>query len=90
MKGIPKWWMWAYYMMPTSWILKGVFTSQYGDIKQEVKVFGETKTVAAFLEDFYGFHQNRLTMVAFVLISFPVLFASLFMYFIGKLDFQKR
>lgn len=88
--GIPKWWMWAYYMMPTSWILKGVFTSQYGDIKQEVKVFGETKTVAAFLEDFYGFHQNRLTMVAFVLISFPVLFASLFMYFIGKLDFQKR
>ncbi|KAH7655207.1 P-loop containing nucleoside triphosphate hydrolase protein [Dioscorea alata] len=88
--GIPKWWKWAYYIMPTSWILKGVFTSQYGDIKQEVKVFGETKTVAAFLEDFYGFHQNSLTIVAFVLISFPVLFASLFMYFIGKLDFQKR
>ncbi|KAJ0976465.1 hypothetical protein J5N97_018430 [Dioscorea zingiberensis] len=88
--GIPKWWIWAYYIMPTSWILRGVFTSQYGDITKEIMVFGESKPVATFLEDFYGFHQNHLAMVAAVLLSFPLIFASLFMYFIGKLNFQKR
>ncbi|KAJ0976462.1 hypothetical protein J5N97_018427 [Dioscorea zingiberensis] len=86
----PKWWTWAYYIMPTSWIFEGVFTSQYGDITKEIMVFGESKPVSAFLEDFYGFRQNRLKMVAAVLLCFPLIFASLFMYFIAKLNFQKR
>ncbi|KAK3189964.1 hypothetical protein Dsin_029525 [Dipteronia sinensis] len=87
---IPKWWLWLYYICPTSWALNGMLTSQYGDIKKEISVFGETKTVAAFLEDYFGFHHNFLGVVAVVLIVFPIVFASLFAYFIGKLNFQKR
>ncbi|KAK0606639.1 hypothetical protein LWI29_001896 [Acer saccharum] len=87
---IPKWWLWLYYICPTSWALNGMLTSQYGDIKKEISVFGETKTVATFLEDYFGFHHNFLGVVAVVLIVFPIVFASLFAYFIGKLNFQKR
>ncbi|KAI5579409.1 hypothetical protein BDE02_08G087600 [Populus trichocarpa] len=87
---IPKWWIWLYYISPTSWQLNGLFTSQYGDLEKEITVFGQTKSVAAFLQDYFGFHRNFLSVVAVVLIIFPIIFASLFAYFIGRLNFQKR
>jgi hypothetical protein len=87
---IPKWWIWLYYLTPTSWSLNGLLTSQYGDINKEIVVFEETKTVVAFLEDYFGFHHDRLALVAVVLIAFPLVFASLFSYFIGRLNFQRR
>lgn len=87
---IPKWWIWFYYLIPTSWTLNGMFTSQYGDIEKEIMVFGESKTVSAFLKDYFGFHHNRLPIVAVMLILYPFLFASIFAYCIGKLNFQKR
>ncbi|XVF38962.1 hypothetical protein REPUB_Repub20aG0148200 [Reevesia pubescens] len=87
---MPKWWLWLYYLTPTSWSLNGMLTSQYGDIAKEIQVFGETKRVSAFLEDYFGFHHNSLGVVATVLIIFPILFASLFAYFIGRLNFQRR
>ncbi|XP_077217702.1 pleiotropic drug resistance protein 3-like isoform X2 [Tasmannia lanceolata] len=87
---IPKWWVWFYWMCPTSWTLNGLFTSQYGDIKKEIMVFGETKTVASFLHDYFGYHHDRLGVVAIVLTAFPLLFASLFAYCIGKMNFQRR
>ncbi|KAM0951250.1 putative ABC transporter, AAA+ ATPase domain, ABC-2 type transporter [Dioscorea sansibarensis] len=87
---IPKWWIWLYYILPLSWTLNGFFTSQYGDIQQEITVFGETKTVAVFLQDYFGFQHDRLGLVALVLLAFPLLFASLFAYCIGKLNFQRR
>ena len=67
-----------------------MLTSQYGDLAKEISVFGESKTVAAFLEDYFGYHHNLLGVVALVLIVFPLVFASLFAYFIGKLNFQRR
>ncbi|KAF3951263.1 hypothetical protein CMV_023068 [Castanea mollissima] len=70
--------------------LNGMLTSQYGDINKKIVVFGETKTVVAFLEDYFGFHHDQLAIVAVVLIAFPLVFASLFSYFIGQLKFQRR
>lgn len=67
-----------------------MLTSQYGDIEKEITVFQEKKTVAAFLGDYFGFHHNQLPIVAFVLIAYPLVFASLFAFFIGKLNFQRR
>jgi len=67
-----------------------MLTSQYGDIDKEISAFGETTTVSAFLEDYFGFHHNLLGVVAVVLIIFPIVFASLFAYCIGKLNFQRR
>ncbi|KAK9991985.1 hypothetical protein SO802_026970 [Lithocarpus litseifolius] len=87
---IPKWWVWCYWICPTSWSLNGLLTSQYGDIKKEILIFGELKTVSSFLEDYYGFQHDQLGLVAFVLIAYPIIYASLFAYCIGKLNFQRR
>ncbi|XP_050382974.1 pleiotropic drug resistance protein 3-like [Argentina anserina] len=87
---IPKWWIWLYYLTPSSWSLNGLLTSQYGDINKEVIVFGEPKTVSAFLEDYFGFHHDQLPLVAVVLIAFPITFACIFAYCIGHLNFQRR
>ncbi|XP_038722403.1 pleiotropic drug resistance protein 3-like isoform X1 [Tripterygium wilfordii] len=87
---IPKWWIWLYYLCPSSWALNGLLSSQYGDIEKEILVFGESKTVAAFIEDYYGFEHKFLGVVAAVLIIFPIFSASLFAYFIGRFNFQRR
>ncbi|XP_058191658.1 pleiotropic drug resistance protein 3-like isoform X3 [Rhododendron vialii] len=87
---IPKWWIWMYYLTPTSWTLKGILTSQYGDIQKEITVFGETKTVSAFLTDYFGYHHDQLPIVGVVLIMYPIVIASLFAYCIEKLNYQRR
>ncbi|KAM7259425.1 hypothetical protein ACFE04_015166 [Oxalis oulophora] len=87
---IPKWWIWLYYMSPTSWVINGMLNSQYGDINDKMSAFGETKSVAEFLQDYYGFHHDRLPITAVLLILFPLALASLFSYFIGHLNFQRR
>ena len=75
---IPKWWIWLYYITPTAWTLNGMLTSQYGDIQKEIDVFGETKTIAAFLRDYYGFHHGQLPLVPFISILYPLTFAFVF------------
>ncbi|CAL9225463.1 unnamed protein product [Arabidopsis halleri] len=87
---IPRWWIWMYYLSPTSWVLNGLLTSQYGDMEKEIFAFGEKKKVSDFLEDYFGYRYDSLALVAVVLIAFPVLLASLFAFFIGKLNFQKK
>ncbi|KAK3441448.1 hypothetical protein EUGRSUZ_B01810, partial [Eucalyptus grandis] len=56
---IPKWWIWLYHACPTSWALNGMLTSQYGDIDKNISAFGDTKTVVAFLKDYFGFHHDQ-------------------------------
>jgi len=87
---IPKWWIWLYYLSPTSWVINGMLTSQYGDMGDKISAFGETKTLAAFLQDYYGFHHDRLPITAVLLIIFPLALALLFSYFIGHLNFIRR
>ncbi|KAI8531760.1 hypothetical protein RHMOL_Rhmol11G0160500 [Rhododendron molle] len=87
---IPKWWVWMYYLTPTSWTLRGMLTSQYGDIQKNITVFGETKTVSAFLRDYFGYHHDELPIAGVVLIMYPIIFASLFAFCIEKLNFQRR
>ncbi|KAL2338894.1 hypothetical protein Fmac_013340 [Flemingia macrophylla] len=87
---IPKWWIWMYYLCPMSWTLNGMLTSQYGDINKEITAFEEKKTIAKFLEDYYGFHHDFLGVTCVVLILIPIIIAILFAYCIGNLNFQKR
>ncbi|KAH6803364.1 pleiotropic drug resistance 9 [Perilla frutescens var. frutescens] len=87
---IPKWWIWFYYVVPTSWSLNGILTSQYGDIEKEISVFGETQRISEFLKEYFGFQHNMLPLVTLVLTCYPILFASIFAYCIGKLNFQRR
>lgn len=87
---IPEWWIWLYYITPTSWSLNGLLTSQYGDIDRGIEVFGEPNTVKGFLRDYFGFRRDRLPLVGVILILYPIVFASIFIYCIGKLKFLKR
>ncbi|KAF5803243.1 putative ABC-2 type transporter [Helianthus annuus] len=87
---IPNWWIWMYYLTPTSWSLNALLTSQYGDVKKEILVFGETKSVEAFIRDYFGYHHDQLPLVFVLLALYPTILASLFAYSVAKLNFQKR
>lgn len=90
MQKIPKWWLWLYYLTPTSWTINGMITSQYGDIDREISVFGDAKPLNSFLEAVFGYQYDRLPITAVVLIAFPVVLAFLFALFIGRLNFLRR
>ncbi|KAL5539968.1 hypothetical protein UlMin_042730 [Ulmus minor] len=87
---VPKWWIWLFYLTPTSWSMNGLLTSQYGDIDKEIVIYGQLKPVSAFLKDYFGFRRDRLPLVAVVLIAFPFLLSFLFAFFVGRLNFQRR
>ncbi|XP_035835314.1 pleiotropic drug resistance protein 3 isoform X2 [Helianthus annuus] len=87
---IPNWWIWLYYLTPTSWSLNAMLTSQYGDVKTEILVFGETKSVETFLRDYFGYHHDLLPLTFVILAIYPILLASLFALCIAKLNFQRR
>ncbi|PPD87106.1 hypothetical protein GOBAR_DD15961 [Gossypium barbadense] len=36
---IPGWWIWMYYLVPTSWTLDVLLTSQFGDVNDEIVLF---------------------------------------------------
>ncbi|ESR41526.1 hypothetical protein CICLE_v10013578mg [Citrus x clementina] len=69
--------------------MEGFLTSQYGDVDQKIQLFLEKKTIAAFLEAYFGFNFDDLPSVAVVLAIFPLLLASLFAFCVGPLNFQQ-
>ncbi|KAL6653393.1 hypothetical protein ACP70R_008971 [Stipagrostis hirtigluma subsp. patula] len=88
---IPKWWIWLYYISPMSWTLNVLFTTQFGyENDHMIEVLGETKSVAAFVTQYFGFHRDLLPLAAVILAAFPILFATLFGYNVSKLNFQRR
>ncbi|XP_040385578.1 ABC transporter G family member 49 [Oryza brachyantha] len=88
---IPKCWIWLYYISPMSWTLNLLFTSQFGfEDDHSIFVFGETKPIAAFVRDYFGFRRELFPLSAIVLASFSVLFAVLYGYSISRFNFQKR
>ncbi|KAL0805402.1 hypothetical protein Bca101_097893 [Brassica carinata] len=62
----------------------------YENIHEEIIVFGESTTASKFLEDYFGFHHDRLAVTAVVQIAFPIALALMFAFFVGKLNFQRR
>ena len=64
--------------MPTYWALNGMITSQYGYVDKEIIVFGETRTLSSFVEDYFGFPHDGLPIIAAILIIYPLVLAFLF------------
>ncbi|KAK8695298.1 hypothetical protein V6N13_000464 [Hibiscus sabdariffa] len=87
---IPSWWIWMYYLMPTSWTLNMLLTSQYGDVNDRMVVYTETTTVAALLEQYFGFGKHHIAVPAVLLFCYPLIFSSLFAFFINRLNFERR
>ncbi|CDP18458.1 unnamed protein product [Coffea canephora] len=87
---IPKWWIWCYWICPPSWSLRGLLSSQYGDIDTGILVFGERKAISSFMDNYFGYHHHNLKVVALVLACFPILFALVFAWATSNLNFQSR
>ncbi|KAG2241799.1 hypothetical protein Bca52824_096361 [Brassica carinata] len=65
-------------------------TSALQYFETERNVMYRERFAGIFLDDYFGFHHDRLMTSAFVLIAFPVALASMFAFFVAKLNFQKR
>ncbi|PKI41929.1 hypothetical protein CRG98_037679 [Punica granatum] len=87
---IPKWWVWCYWICPAAWSLRGLLTSQYGDISEEIIVDGELTTIGGYLKSYYGYKYDELGLISAILLAIPLLFAIIFAFCIAKLNFQKR
>ncbi|KAG8501168.1 hypothetical protein CXB51_003276 [Gossypium anomalum] len=87
---IPGWWIWMYYLVPTSWTLDVLLTSQYGDVNDEIVVYTQTTTIAKLLDQYFGFGNHHIMLSAVVLSSYPLIYSSLFVFFIKRLNFERR
>ncbi|CAM8923252.1 unnamed protein product [Rhodiola kirilowii] len=87
---IPKWWIWVYYITPTSWTMNALLNSQYGDVHSDMDVFGKQQSISSFLEEYFGYRHDHLPLVGVMLFVFPFLYALLFAFLVGKLNFQRR
>ncbi|XP_024171768.2 pleiotropic drug resistance protein 1 isoform X3 [Rosa chinensis] len=84
---IPIWWRWFYWVSPTSWSLYGLFSSQFGGLKDTLD---SGETVDHFISTYFGYRKDFLGVVVAVLIGFSAFFVFIFAFAIKKLNFQKR
>ncbi|GAU43517.1 hypothetical protein TSUD_245450 [Trifolium subterraneum] len=92
---IPGWWLWFYYICPVQWTLRGIITSQLGDVETKIVGPGFEGTVKEYLAVSLGYDEkiNGISSVGVsvtVLIAFIVLFFGSFAASVRFLNFQKR
>lgn len=90
MKNIPGWWIWFYYICPIAWTLRGIITSQLGDVETMITGPGFHGTVKEYLEVSLGYEPGMVGASAVVLIGFSVFFFGIFAISIKVLNFQRR
>lgn len=94
-QSIPPWWIWFYYISPVAWTIRGVITSQFGDVESIIVGPGFEGTVKQYLASSLGYesHINGVSAVlvsALVLIAFIVIFFGSFAVSVKLLNFQNR
>lgn len=92
---IPGWWIWFYYICPVQWTLRGIITSQLGDVETRIVGPGFEGTVKEYLSVTLGYDQkiNGISSVGLsviVLIAFILVFFGSFAASVKLLNFQKR
>ncbi|KAK7321500.1 hypothetical protein VNO77_32212 [Canavalia gladiata] len=92
---IPGWWIWFYYICPVAWTLRGVITSQLGDVETIIVGPGFKGSVKEYLSLNLGYDQtingfSSVGLSVIVLIGFIVLFFGSFAVSVKVLNFQKR
>ncbi|KMT19204.1 hypothetical protein BVRB_1g015960 [Beta vulgaris subsp. vulgaris] len=87
---IPGWWIWFYYICPVAWTLRGIISSQLGDVETIIVGEGFKGSVKKYLDLNYGFGSGMIGVSAVVLIGFNLLFFCAFLASIRFLNFQKR
>ncbi|GAB2234955.1 hypothetical protein Droror1_Dr00004228 [Drosera rotundifolia] len=89
-QNIPGWWIWFYYISPVAWSLRGIFTSQLGDVETVITAPGFSGPVNEYLRLQFGYEPGMLGVTVVVLIGFCVLFFGTFMASVTYLNFQRR
>jgi len=92
---IPGWWIWFYYICPVQWTLRGIITSQLGDVETKIVGPGFEGTVKEYLSVTLGYDQKingipSVGLSVIVLIAFILLFFGSFAASVKLLNFQKR
>lgn len=84
------WWLWFYYISPIAWTLRGIITSQLGDVETLIEGHGFKGPVKEYIEVTFGYGPGMLGVSVAVLIGFSVFFFSMFAISVKVLNFQKR
>ncbi|XP_062201348.1 ABC transporter G family member 51 isoform X2 [Phragmites australis] len=87
---IPGWWIWFYYICPVAWTLRGIITSQLGDVQTRIVGPGIDGTVQEFLEGSLGFEQGMTGTTVAVLVAFSLFFFAIYAISIKIINFQRR
>ncbi|TMW95972.1 hypothetical protein EJD97_008115 [Solanum chilense] len=87
---IPGWWIWFYYISPVAWTLRGIISSQLGDVEEIITGPGFQGTVKEYLEVSLGFGPGWIGWSALILVGFCLLFFTVFALSVKVLNFQKR
>ncbi|KAH9701690.1 ABC transporter G family member 31 [Citrus sinensis] len=87
---IPGWWIWFYYISPVAWTLRGIVSSQLGDVETMIVEPTFRGTVKEYLEESLGFGPGMVGVSAAVLVAFSLLFFGSFAFSVKFLNFQKR
>lgn len=87
---IPVWWIWFYYICPIAWTLRGIITSQLGDVETIVRGPSFEGSVKDFIKAYYGFESGMVGVSVAVLVGFNLLFFVVFAVSVKVLNFQRR
>ncbi|KAK4606103.1 hypothetical protein RGQ29_000394 [Quercus rubra] len=87
---IPPWWLWSYYICPIAWTLRGIISSQLGDVETKIVGDGFEGTVKEYLDYSLGYGPGMVGVSVAVLIGFCLLFYMVFAISVKVLNFQKR
>ncbi|XP_027337469.1 ABC transporter G family member 31-like [Abrus precatorius] len=92
---IPPWWIWFHYICPVSWTLRGIITSQLGNVQDIIVGPSFKGTVQEYLASSLGYGttvngMSSVVLSVIVLLCFNILFFGSFAVSIKVLNFQKR
>nr|DAD26713.1 TPA_asm: hypothetical protein HUJ06_028181 [Nelumbo nucifera] len=87
---IPDWWIWFHYICPVAWTLRGVITSQLGDVETHIKDSGFEGSVKDYLEIALGYKSGMVGTSVVVLIGFCIFFFFVYACSVKFLNFQRR
>ncbi|XP_058109090.1 ABC transporter G family member 31-like [Magnolia sinica] len=87
---IPGWWIWFYYINPLTWTLRGIITSQLGNVESHIIGPGFDGSVKKFLEVSLGYDSGMTGVSVAVLAGFILFFFAIYATSIKVLNFQRR
>ncbi|KAF8010615.1 hypothetical protein BT93_J1302 [Corymbia citriodora subsp. variegata] len=87
---IPGWWIWFYYICPVAWTLRGIISSQLGDVDTQIVGPSFKGSVKEYLEVSLGYGGGMIGVSVAVLIGFNLFFFAVFAFSVKILNFQRR